>query len=211
MADLALEVESARAVPHAAAPCLAVGLRISNRPAEEEIASVSLQCQVRIAPAQRRYSEEEREGLRELFGAPEQWSRTVTSFLWTHAQVVVPAFQGSCAAELPVPCTYDFNVAAAKYFHALREGEVPLTLLFSGTVFYRAEGGALQISPVPWTKEASFRLPVQAWKELMERWYPNSAVLRLRRDVFDRLHRFKVERGLPTFEQAMEALLERGG
>lgn len=211
MPDLALEVESARAVPHAAAPCLAVGLRISNRPAAEEIASVSLQCQVRIAPAQRRYSEEEQEGLRELFGAKEQWSRTVTSFLWTHAQVAVPAFQGSCAAELPVPCTYDFNVAAAKYFHALREGEAPLLLLFSGTVFYRAEGGALQISPVPWTKEASFRLPVRAWKELMERWYPNSAVLRLRRDVFDRLHRFKVERGLPTFEQAMEALLERGG
>jgi hypothetical protein len=211
MPDLSLEVESARAVPDAAAPCLGMTLRISNRPEAEEIASISLQCQVRIAPERRRYAEEEREGLRELFGLPEQWSRTVTSFLWTHAQVVVPAFRGACRAELSLPCTYDFNVAAAKYFHALREGEVPVLLLFSGTVFYRVEGGALQISPVPWSKEASFRLPVQAWKELMERWYPNSAVLRLRRDVFDRLHRFKVERGLPTFDQAMEALLERGG
>ena len=110
-----------------------------------------------------------------------------------------------------MPCTYDFNVAAAKYFHALRDGEVPLLLLFSGTVFYRGEGGALQIAPVPWSKEAAFRLPVRVWKEMMERHYPNSAVLRLRRDVFDRLHRFKVERGLPTFDQAMEALLERGG
>src|SRR4051812_19587081 len=141
MPDLALEVESAHAVPHAAAPCLALGLRISNRPEAEEIASISLQCQVRITPASRRYTQEEQEGLRELFGMPEQWARTVTSFLWTNAQVMVPAFQGSCRVELPVPCTYDFNVAAAKYFHAVSDGEVPLLLLFSGTVFYRGAGG----------------------------------------------------------------------
>ena len=208
MPDLELKVESARAVPHAAAPCLALALRIANRPAGEEIASIALQCQVRITPAARRYSEAEQAGLAELFGEPERWGRTVPpSLLWANAQVAVPAFQGECAVELPLPCTYDFNVAGTKYFHALEGGEVPLLLLFSGTVFFRTGNGALQISPVPWTKEAPFRLPVRVWKDMMELYYPNSAVLRLRHDIFDRFQRFKVERGLSTFDQAMEALL----
>src|SRR5262245_47430734 len=208
MPELALEVVSARAVPHAASPCLGLALRVSNRPASEEVASISLQCQVRIAPGARRYTEEEKAGLNELFGTPDRWGRTVpASLLWTHAQVVVPAFRGECGVELPMPCTYDFNVAGTKYFHALGDGEVSL-LLCSGTVFYRAESGALQISPVPWTVECPFQLPVRVWKEMMERYYPNSAVLRLQRDAFDRLRRFQVSRGLPTLDRAVEVLLE---
>jgi hypothetical protein len=42
---------------------------------------------------------------------------------------------------------------------------------------------------------------------MMNAYYPNSAWLCLRRDVFDELHTFKVERGIPTWEQAFEALL----
>ncbi|MGI8549897.1 MAG: DUF6084 family protein, partial [Dehalococcoidia bacterium] len=104
-------------------------------------------------------------------------------------------------------CTYDFNVAATKYFYALEDGEVPLTLLFSGTVFYATEDGQLQISQVPWEKEASFRLPVQVWKQMMALYYPNSAWLRLRQEVFDRLYQYKLRSGLPDWEQALENLL----
>lgn len=110
-------------------------------------------------------------------------------------------------AELPVPCSYDFNVAATKYFYALAAGDVPLTLLFSGTMFYAADDGRLQVAQIPWDQEADFRLPVQVWRELMEHYYPNSAWLCLRRDIFDRLYAFKREHGLPTWEQALEQLL----
>ena len=57
--------------------------------------------------------------------------------LWTHASAVVPSFTGSTAVELQVPCSFDFNVAATKYFHGLADGDIPLCLMFSGTVFLR--------------------------------------------------------------------------
>ena len=93
-----------------------------------------------------------------------------------------------------------------KYFYALEAGEVPLTLLFSGTVFY-AVNGVLQIAQIPWDKEAAYRLPVQVWQTMMEHYYPNSAWLTLRRDVFDRLYQYKMQHGLPTWEHVVEALL----
>lgn len=41
----------------------------------------------------------------------------------------------------------------------------------------------------------------------MDIYYPNSAWLCLRRDVFDRLSRYKMRRGIPTWEQTLESLL----
>jgi hypothetical protein len=127
--------------------------------------------------------------------------------LWTHASVVAPAFQGTAVVDLPVPCTFDFNVAATKYFHGVADGDVPLSFLFSGTVFYADGDGALQVGPIPWDKEARFRLPVKSWHEMMEIYYPNTAWLCLRRDVFERLYQYKVARGIPTWEQALESVL----
>jgi len=121
--------------------------------------------------------------------------------------MVVTPFQGSTLVELPVPCTFDFNVAATKYFAGLEEGEVPLLMLFSGTVFYEATDGALQVSQISWEKEAKYRLPVRVWQEMMDFYYPNSAWLSLRRDVFDRLAQYKMRRGIPTWEQALESML----
>ena len=46
-------------------------------------------------------------------------------------------------STLPVPLTYDFEVATAKYFHGLEDGEIPLLLLFSGTIFVKGETGLL--------------------------------------------------------------------
>jgi len=109
--------------------------------------------------------------------------------------------------DLPVPCTFDFNVASTKYFHGLADGEVPLNFLFNGTVFYADGNGALQVAPIPWDKETSFRLPVKAWKEMMDIYYPNSAWLCLRRDVFEQLYQYKVDNGIPTWEQVLEKIL----
>ncbi|MEP6637649.1 MAG: DUF6084 family protein, partial [Acidobacteriota bacterium] len=114
---------------------------------------------------------------------------------------------GSALVDLPVPCTVDFNVAAAKYFAALEDGEVPLNLMFSGTVFYEGADGALQVEQIPWDREAKYRLPVSVWKEMMDIYYPNMAWLCLRRDVFERLSQYKMDRGIPTWEAALESLL----
>jgi hypothetical protein len=214
MLDLNFGVEKAEPVPFAAGPLLQFKLRVSAAPAGPEpvpVHAVALRCQIRIEPARRRYGAPEQERLRDLFDTPDRWGQTLRAMLWTHTSVVVPAFTGETVADLPVPCTYDFNVAATRYFYALEDGEVPLSLLFSGTVFHEAEDGALQVSPISWEKEASFRLPVRVWQDMMDLYYPNSAWLCLRKDVFERLYQYKRRRGLPTWEQALEELLSTAG
>ena len=124
-----------------------------------------------------------------MFGPPDRWGKTMRSMLWTHAHAIVPAFTGGTTVDLAVPCSFDFNVAATKYFAALEEGEIPLCFLFSGTVFYQAEDGRLQVAPISLDKQADFRLPVAVWKQMMDHYYPHSAWLCLDRDVFDRLLR----------------------
>jgi hypothetical protein len=211
MPDLDFQVEKAEPLPHAAAPTLVLKVRITQGGVAVPIHSVVLRCQVRIEPARRRYVPTEQERLLDLFGEPARWGQTLRSMLWTHVTTAVSPFTAETVLDLQVPCTHDFNVAAAKYFYALEDGVVPLGLLFSGTVFYAGPGGALQVGMVPWEKEASFGLPVSAWKDMMDLYYPNSAWLCLRRDVFDRLYAYKRRRGLATWEQALEGLLPPEG
>ena len=207
MPDLNFQVQAAGPVAHAAAPLLAFRLEITNDDAAEQIHSIVLQCQIQIEVPRRGYSAGEQAGLLDLFGEPERWGQTLRSMLWTHANVNVPPFTGKTSVDLPVPCSFDFNVAATKYFHALENGEVPLSLLFSGTIFYESGALPLQVARIPWSKDARFRLPVTVWKQLIELYYPNSAWLVLRRDVFDKLDEYKRKRGIPTWEEAMARLL----
>jgi len=205
--DLNFQIEGAEAVAYAAAPLLSFKLRVDNAVAAEPIHTVALHCQIQIEAPRRRYNEQEQARLLDLYGEPERWGQTLRTMLWTHASVVVKPFEGTTLVDLPVPCTFDFNVAAAKYFAGLEDGEVPLCLLFSGTVFYEAEDGALQVSQISWEKEARYRLPVRVWQQMMDFYYPNSVWLSLRRDVFDRLYQYKMRRGIPTWEQTLESLL----
>ncbi|HWD00401.1 MAG TPA: DUF6084 family protein, partial [Candidatus Sulfopaludibacter sp.] len=205
--DLSFLVEGAEPIPFSTTPMLGIRLAIQNRPPQEEIRSINLQCQIRIEPARRTYTGEEQKRLLDLFGEPERWSRTLHSMLWTQAAVLVPPFQGVSLVELPVACTFDLTVATAKYFNGLEEGSVSLTLLFSGSVFYNTEEGDLQVVQIPWTQEAAYALPVSVWKRLMDAYYPNTAWLGLRRDVFERLHRYKTEHGIPTWEETLESML----
>lgn len=207
MPDLSFQIEEAEPLRFTVAPTLLFKLRISNAVANETIHSVALRCQIQLEVTRRQYSAEDQKQLSDLFGDAERWGQTLKTMLWTHASVVAPAFQDSAAVDLPVPCTFDFNVAATKYFHGLADGDVPLCFLFSGTVFYADGSGALQVAPIPWDKEARFRLPVKSWREMMDIYYPNTAWLCLRRDVFERLYQYKVEHGIPTWEQALERIL----
>jgi hypothetical protein len=208
MPDLGFKIEGAEVGTFSATPQLAFKLRLTNINPAETIHSVALRCQIQIEVTRRRYTAREQEKLRDLFGEPDRWSQTLKNLLWTHVSVNVPPFQDATVVDLPVPCTFDFNVAATKYFHGLGDGDVPLCLMYSGTVFYAHEGGHLQVSPISWEKEARFRLPVKVWRDMMDSFYPDSAWLCLRRDVFERLYDYKVRHGIPTWEQAVESLLQ---
>ncbi|HYZ99849.1 MAG TPA: DUF6084 family protein [Acidimicrobiales bacterium] len=209
MTALAFEVLGARAEPHAAVPTLALRLRIAETSAAA-VHAVALRCQIRIEPQRRRYDADEEARLYELFGETPQWGDSLRPFLWTHIGTTVGAFTGSTEVDLPVECSYDFEVAGAKYLHALGDGEIPLVLLFSGTVFSRGDAG-FAAEPVAWDAEASFRLPVATWRAVMDLYFPNSAWLRVRRDTLDALARFKATHALPTWDQALERLLKDAG
>ena len=208
MPDLNFSIEGAAAVPYAVSPTLVFKLRIAAADRAQLIHTVALRCQIQIDVARRRYTPDEQARMRDLFGEPERWGQTLRPLLWTHANVVVPGFQGDTLADLPVPCTFDFNVAATKYFDGLSDGEIPLQFLFSGTVFYADEFEALQIAPISWEQEAKFRLPVKIWRDMMEAYYPNTVWLNLHRDVFDRLNEYKTQHGIPTWERALERILD---
>jgi hypothetical protein len=203
MPELHFQIEGAEAVAHAAAPLIALKLRITNLPSTEAIHTLTLRCQVQIEPAKRRYLPQEQEKLLDLFGEPERWSRTVRPLLWMNTTVAVPGFTDNLLVNLELPCTFDFNVATTKYFHALNAGEIPVCVMFSGTVFYKGADDALQVAQVPWDREANFRLPVSVWKEMMDLYFPDTAWLCLRRDAFEQLYQYKMRHGLTTWEQAI--------
>lgn len=189
----------------AAAPTLRFSLGIDAGGAA--VRSVMLEIQLRIAATQRGYDAAEQAKLAELFGAPHRWADTLRGLLWTQATLVVPPFDGSTVADLYVPCTYDFEVAAAKYLAALGDGDVPLELLFSGTVFALGPDGRLQVTQIGSECEASFALPVRLWREAMERSFGDSVWLRLGQDAFDRLYAYRASRALGTWEATVDALL----
>ena len=207
MPDLDFSVESADVLPYAAVPTILFRLGIQNAVEGEEVNSISLRTQIRIAATRRRYDPVEQEKLRELFGEPHQWKDTLRSVLWTNTNTIVPRFSGGTVFEMPMTCTYDFDVVGTKYFAALEDGEIPLEFLFSGTTFYRGEGGALQVAQISWEKEAQFRLPVRLWREMMDHYFPNSAWLRLHKDTFDRLYDYRSRNALLTWDRTLESLL----
>jgi hypothetical protein len=207
MPDLSFRVGEAGAMKYAAAPTVAAALHITNSSADEQVQSVSLNCQVQLQPLGRAYSALEESKLLDLFGERERWGQTMKPLHWTNIVLKVPPFSGETRIDLPLPCSLDFDVAANKYFYGLETGSIAITVMFSGTVFYTNEEGAMQIAQIPWDREAHFKLPVEAWKAAVDAHYPDTAWLRLPRDVFDRLYRFKVARGIPMWEGVVDRLL----
>jgi hypothetical protein len=215
MPELDFRIEGAAVQPFAAVPTLLFKLRVTESvPTGKEptpVHTVALRCQIRIEPGRRQYSRAEQKRLLDLFGTPERWGQTVRPMLWTHVGVVVPPFTGTTAADLPVPCSFDFSLAATRYFSALDDGEMPLCFLFSGTIFCEREGRGLQVAQISWEKEAYFSLPAAAWRGLTVRYYPNSAWLCVRKDVFDALDGYRGRWGVATASEALERLLNAAG
>lgn len=200
------EVHDVTSVQDAAAPTLSFAIGVTET-SGREVFTIALTAQINVDPARRTYDPRTREALVELFGEPERWASTTNSFLLAHATTLVPSFTGATTFTLPVPCTYDLELAAAKYFYSLPDGEAPLSFHFTGSVLYRGDAGGVQVVLIPWTCSAQYRMPVDAWKSMMDDHYPNGSWVRLQADTVAALARRKTAHGLPSYDACVSALL----
>ncbi len=207
MPDLDFTVTGVEAAVYGIVPLIHFKLAVTNKPENEPIESVLLQAQIQLQSTQRAYEPAEKEKLGELFGTPDRWGQTLRARLWTHASATVRQFTGATEVVLSIPCTFDLNVSATKYFYALEGGEVPLLFLFSGTIFYKGEDDRLQIQQVSWNKECAYRMPIAVWQEMMDEHYPNTAWLSLDRELFDRLYAYRRREGCSNWEETIARLL----
>ena len=152
--------------PYAVTPVLIARVGIASV-GDDPVHAIALRCQVRIEPLRRQYSDDEAAGLIDLFGPRERWADDPTHLpvaalrpRWCRDSPAPPR------CTLPLECTYDFEVAAAKYLHALRDGTIPLQFLFSGTIFVKSERG-FSVQQVPWDCEDRYDMPVAVWRDLI--------------------------------------------
>ena len=207
MADLVFDCVGARADRYAVTPQMSLVLRIAET-SGQKVEAIALRCQIRIEPTKRRYTDAEAERLNDLFGDTQRWANTLKPLQFTTVSVMVPGFTGSTEVELPVMLSYDLEIGSTRYFAGLEDGEIPLLLLFSGTVF-TAVDGKMQAQQVPWSKEAACRLPVSLWREAIDMHFPDSAWIRMSLHTMDGLQRFKNRQALPTWDATIAALLAK--
>jgi hypothetical protein len=203
------EVHDVAWVSDAAAPTLSFALGVTET-SGREVFTIALTAQINIDPARRSYDTETRAALTDLFGEPERWGATTHSLLWAHATTLVPSFTGHTTFTLPMLCSYDLELAAAKYLYSLPDGEAPLSFHFTGSVLHRGDDGQMQVVLIPWTCSAQWRMPVATWREMMARHYPGGAWVRLQTDTLDALRRRTASQGLPSYDACVAELLEEG-
>ena len=203
--NLLFEVVGAHAEAYAAEPTLVLRLKITETTGTP-VHAVALKCQIRIEPQRRKYQPAEEARLIEVFGETPQWGDSLRPFLWTHVATTVTSFTGETVVDLPITCTYDFEIAATKYLHSLDDDDIPLVLLFSGTTFGKGDVG-FTMAPVAWHADTTFRLPVQVWRNTMDLYFPNSGWIRLDRETIAALARHRSSRGLTSWEQTIADLL----
>lgn len=204
MAELSFTCLDVQYERYAMAPTLQFRLRI-DAAGGQRVRAIALRCQIRIEPARRGYGEQEGERLGELFGERERWGETLMPFQFANTSTVVASFTDSIEVDVVVPCSYDMEVAAGRYFHALEDGEIPFILLFSGTIF---GDGQMWVEQIPWHCETQYRMPVAVWREMMDMHFPHSGWLRLRRDTIDALAEFRTAQALPSWDSAVMTVLE---
>ncbi len=199
-----IEVEA-----YAVTPSLAIKVEIVAS-SGEVVHSMALRCQVRIDPQRRGYDDAEAAGLVDLFGHRVRWRDTQQPFLWGHTSTVAPGFTGSTQVSLPFPLTYDLEVAAGKYLHAVRSGHIPLSLMFSGTAFLKGDSG-FQVQQIPWHADSGYLMPAQVWHRAMDQFFPGAGWIRLDRDTIDVLTQVRSEFGMISWEETFRTLLAKAG
>ena len=203
-----LEFTCTGAHPDLAAAAPTITMRLSlEETTGTPVHAVALRTQIRIEPLRRRYDDTEVDAMRDLFGERARWGDTLKPLQLAFVSQTVPGFEGRTDIGLALPCSYDFDVAANKYLYALDGGEIPLLLLFSGTIF-TAGGNGFTVTPVPWHKETRFRMPVAVWQQTMQLHFPGTAWLRVGTDCFEALHSYRVRHDLMNWDDALERLLK---
>jgi hypothetical protein len=205
VARFSFECVDARSEEFAAAPTLAFTVRIAELTGAA-VHAVALRCQIRLEPQRRRYTPAEAERLADLFGDPSRWAQTLRPMQLATVSAMAPGFTGEVDVVIPVPCSYDLEIASTRYFHALDDGSISLLLLFSGTAFL-VDGPGYAVQQLPWSAETRYGLPVAVWRDMVDRNFPNSGWLRCSRTTLDALGRYKSRRALPTWDHAIAALL----
>lgn len=209
MSELVFDCTGADADLYSTAPTVTFRLRVAETTGAV-VHAVMLRCQIRIEPLKRRYNDAEAERLADLFGDRSRWGDTMKPLQFANAVQMVPGFEGSVDVDIPVQMTYDFDVATAKYFHALEDAEIPFILLFSGTTFLRGES-EFTVEQIPWHKETYYRLPVSVWRQAMDVHFPDMAWIRVQKDTLDALSRYKTRLAVPTWDSTIEKLLAQAG
>ncbi|MEU3279041.1 DUF6084 family protein [Streptomyces antibioticus] len=204
MTEFSFACAGVRADRYAAGPTLVFRLRITAT-GDTPVHALALRCQIRIEPARRGYGSTEADSLTDLFGERARWGTTLHPVQFAQVPLMVSSFTGETEADLVVPCTYDMDIAATRYLDALTDGEVPLLMLFSGTAFTGPAG--FRVEPVPWDREAAYRMPVGVWREMVEQHFPGCGWIRLPRDTMDALLAYRSRHALPSWQAAVEALL----
>ena len=208
MTDFGFLCTGVRADPYAVGPALVFRLRVTAS-SGTPVHALALRCQIRIEPARRSYDDTEAAALTDLFGERSRWGSSLNPLEFAQVPVMVKGFTGETETDVVVPCTYDMDIASSRYFHALTDGEVPLRMLFSGTAF--TGSGGFRVEPVPWDREAVFRMPVKTWREMVDQHFPGSAWIRLPRDTMDALLAYRSRQALPSWQTTVDRLLAAAG
>lgn len=206
MADLVFDCLGADPELYSATPSLSLRLRITET-SGQRVEAIALRCQIRIEPQRRRYTADEAAALHDLFGDTARWADTLKPLQLASLSTMVAGFTGATTHDLPLPLTYDLEIASTKYFSALDDGVVPLLLLYSGTVFGVADG-RMQVQQVPWSKESSYGLPVRTWRQCIDRHFPDRAWFSVSTQTYQALREYKTRRALPTWDSTLHALLK---
>ena len=196
------------AEPYAAAPQLTARLRIEETTGAT-VHAIALRCQVRIEPQRRPYSDADMAELLGLFGDRSRWRDTLRPFPWMHCAAMVQGFTGSDRGR-PADAVHLRlrGDAGRSTCTRVRDGFIPLLLLFSGTVFTRGTSG-FAVEQVGWDCEASYQLPVAVWHQVVELNFPGTGWLRLDRDVLRALARYQAAHGLTGWDETITTLLAR--
>ena len=164
MTEFEFSVLDIFAEPYAVAPQLTARLRIEE--SHRRSRSTRSPCAARCGSSRSAGATTGRGGRparpvrrpRALAATPSSRSCGCSATPWCRAS------PGATEVDLPLPCTYDFEVTGSKYLHALRRRHGARSrLLFSGTVFTRGSRG-FGVEQVPWDCEASYDLPVAVWR-----------------------------------------------
>lgn len=204
---LSFAVSSVTPLAHAAVPTLVFRLVVA-RAGGGPVRSVLLSTAIRIDVARAGYEDADVHALAELFGQPEQWATSLRPLAWTRLTTLVPSFDSHTSIDLEVPCTGDGQRALHTYFRAMRDADVPVELLLSGTVFHTTADGRLATAQLPWDTETACRVPATLWRELTARYFGPGSWLWLSDRTADRLGARGAAHGLVDADSTVAALLD---